>query len=821
MNPKSFMARLLLTVSISSSLIMLPPSFEKGMIAQAQLSLPVAPASWFEQIPAATPTARYSHAMAFDSRRNVVVLFGGIAGIGPSDQTNDTYELVDGVWVKRAPLHSPPSWFGGQSLAYDSVRGETFLCGSWVWDGTDWTERQSNNPPGCGIMAFDSKRGRMVMVLSGSGSSETWESDGVNWTQMSPVNNPTASINDGIAYDSTRGVIVLISRTSTTETWEWDGIDWTLRSTAGPSPRFLPSVVYDTVAERVVLYGGQGGPLGYFDDTWEWDGATGTWSQRNSFTTPSRRIAAMTFDGARGVSVLFGGDGPAGLLDDTWEWNSLTGTWTNSIPSTSPPTGQVAYDSNKQEIVLAGRGIRTETPMLQTWVYGVDGLWQRRYPSQNPSASAFGLTYDSIRKVIVLFGVENSGTAHTWEWDGMEWTERFPITSPSGREGFAIAYDPVRGVTVLFGGRWCYGTACNDTWIWDGVNWAKLSPAHNPPSRFHVSMTFDSMRGVMVLFGGGAFCPGVVVCYLNDTWEWDGSDWTLRTSALAPAPRENYGLAFDAGRGVTVLSNGWDLHTFDTWEWNGNDWTNITLTTEPPIRTPGQGMIYDDARRTVVLFGGANGGTWEYRSTNLPPTVSAGGPYAVREGNSIHVIASGTDPEGEPLSYAWDLDHNGSYETPGQDVIFSAVGLSVPSTHTIAVQVIDPGGLWATAETIATVVYNFDGFFQPVDNFPSWNELKAGRAVSLSFSLNGYKGLNIFEAGYPKSQEIVCDPTVHVDGIEETVTAGASGLSYDDSTDQYSYVWKTDKAWITNPCRQLVIKFKDGTFQRANFKFIK
>ena len=93
--------------------------------------------------------------------------------------------------------------------------------------------------------------------------------------------------------------------------------------------------------------------------------------------------------------------------------------------------------------------------------------------------------------------------------------------------------------------------------------------------------------------------------------------------------------------------------------------------------------------------------------------------------------------------------------------------------------------------------------------------------MSVRFSLNGYKGLNIFEAGYPKMQVIMCVSTDPVNGIEETVTAGASGLSYDASTDQYLYVWKTDKAWITPPCRQLVIKFNDGTFQRANFKFIK
>lgn len=96
--------------------------------------------------------------------------------------------------------------------------------------------------------------------------------------------------------------------------------------------------------------------------------------------------------------------------------------------------------------------------------------------------------------------------------------------------------------------------------------------------------------------------------------------------------------------------------------------------------------------------------------------------------------------------------------------------------------------------------------------------VKAGSAVPVKFSLSGDQGLNIFEAGYPKSQQIACDSTATVDGIEQTVTAGSSSLSYDATTDTYTYVWKTEKAWA-GTCRQLVVKLNDGTFHRANFKF--
>ncbi len=98
------------------------------------------------------------------------------------------------------------------------------------------------------------------------------------------------------------------------------------------------------------------------------------------------------------------------------------------------------------------------------------------------------------------------------------------------------------------------------------------------------------------------------------------------------------------------------------------------------------------------------------------------------------------------------------------------------------------------------------------------NQMKAGAAVPVKFSLGGNQGLSIFAAGYPKSQVIACGATADVDGIEQTVNAGGSSMTYDPSTDAYDYVWKTDKAWV-GTCRQLVLAFADGSVQRADFKF--
>jgi len=146
-------------------------------------------------------------------------------------------------------------------------------------------------------------------------------------------------------------------------------------------------------------------------------------------------------------------------------------------------------------------------------------------------------------------------------------------------------------------------------------------------------------------------------------------------------------------------------------------------------------------------------------------------------------------------------------------------GASFPvGTTTNTFRVTDASGNYVECSFTVTVLYNFTGFFQPVDNLPTLNVVNAGKAVPVKFSLSGNKGLNIFAANSPSAVTISCDGSLPQADIEETLNAGGSSLSYDATTDQYVYVWKTLNAW-KNTCRQLVIVLNDGTEHRANFKF--
>jgi hypothetical protein len=80
-------------------------------------------------------------------------------------------------------------------------------------------------------------------------------------------------------------------------------------------------------------------------------------------------------------------------------------------------------------------------------------------------------------------------------------------------------------------------------------------------------------------------------------------------------------------------------------------------------------------------------------AANVAPTADAGGPYQVEAGRSITLHGSGSDPAGsyDPLTFAWDLDDNGSYETSGADPLFDATGKG-PGVYTVTLRVSDDDG---------------------------------------------------------------------------------------------------------------------------------
>ena len=129
------------------------------------------------------------------------------------------------------------------------------------------------------------------------------------------------------------------------------------------------------------------------------------------------------------------------------------------------------------------------------------------------------MTYDSLRKVIVLFGgLGNSGTLKdTWEWNGTTWTKQTPATSPPARAHHAMAYDAKRQVVVMVGGQ--AAASLKGTWEWDGKNWVDISATAKFPGIGNLqghSLEYRAKPNSRLrLFGG----KEGGTAYRNYTWE--------------------------------------------------------------------------------------------------------------------------------------------------------------------------------------------------------------------------------------------------------------------------------------------------------------
>lgn len=217
-----------------------------------------------------------------------------------------------------------------------------------------------------------------------------------------------------------------------------------------------------------------------------------------------------------------------------------------------------------------------------------------------------------------------------------------------------------------------------------------------------------------------------------------------------------------------------------------------------------------DSAADVFVYLLATNTLWQV--TNTPGFNETLNDVTVLSNGDVRVIWAANDGFfGDNNIYARtftiDSDHDGVADTLD----------NCPSVSNLDQADSDGDGVGNACDGVAPT-YNFVGFFQPVDNLPTLNVAKAGSAIPVKFSLGGDQSLAILAAGYPVSSPIACDATEPGAVIEETSTAGNSSLSYDASSDQYIYVWKTSKAW-KGTCRMLVVRFNDGSQHLAKFRF--
>lgn len=188
-----------------------------------------------------------------------------------------------------------------------------------------------------------------------------------------------------------------------------------------------------------------------------------------------------------------------------------------------------------------------------------------------------------------------------------------------------MAYDEARSELVLFGGDGVWNPSdisLDQTWVRSKGCWSLAKPALSPPRRGFGAMAYDPIRKVTVLYGGQQDVAGKAPVFLNDTWLWDGANWTKVDASPSPAVWSAVG-AFDVASGqFIVYGNYVNGPPAQTWAWNGTKWTQLHPTTSPPPRA-GASLAYDPSSRKLVLFGGFSSGggrpandTWTWDGAN-------------------------------------------------------------------------------------------------------------------------------------------------------------------------------------------------------------
>jgi hypothetical protein len=305
------------------------------------------------------------------------------------------------------------------------------------------------------------------------------------------------------------------------------------------------------------------------------------------------------------------------IVDVLGYLTTATTTWTEAVPAsaTTPPVVQSAYATatydaaTNQDIMAvintAGRG-------FSTWAW--DGSnWTDEASAHQPSLFGnFGqfpypVAYDAAAGNVVLLAVDetsNPQTGQTWSWNGSDWTELFPATEPN--QSGLMVYDAANRTVVLFDNT-------GSTWTWDGSNWTKQSPATSPSSSSSSGgMAYDPVTQSVVIFGGASAC-GQSVCYIDQTWSWNGATWTKLSPATSPSSRASTTMAFDPALGSSgemVLFGGTNGNQLDdTWAWDGTNWTQLPPQDSPP-GTAAATMAFDGSM--LMMFDTNTGDTWHY-----------------------------------------------------------------------------------------------------------------------------------------------------------------------------------------------------------------
>jgi hypothetical protein len=186
---------------------------------------------------------------------------------------------------------------------------------------------------------------------------------------------------------------------------------------------------------------------------------------------------------------------------------------------------------------------------------------------------------------------------------------RIPTATSAQTPGVAHAvgyYDSARQRPVLVGGSGQARAADRDrVWSWTGSRWQPESDS-GPQARGNAGAAYDARRNLAVVTGGARKAANDSTFeIIADTWLGESTSWRRLAGSEIPAT-DHQALVYDDARGTVLMFGGiladravWPSHT---WELRTEGWTRIA--TEGPSGRGRTALVYDSKRRQVVLFGG-------------------------------------------------------------------------------------------------------------------------------------------------------------------------------------------------------------------------
>jgi hypothetical protein len=308
------------------------------------------------------PEARFSYSLTYHTDYQEAILFGGFAPGMKFDDTwswnGDEWNLLNGDGpvardsaaitydTKRKCVYL----FGGHT--YD----DRFENDTWQWKDNQWTRLELEGPPARNhsSMIYFPDIDRTILFGGRSKKEDlgdTWTWDGKSWEQLL-VKGPSPRDGYRFVYNNIDKKITLFGGRARAgsihsrlgDTWEFDGINWTQVSDTGPEPRSHHGMFFDQPSSKIFLFGGESSFSSYFNDFWSWDGTQ--WERLDTPTPPSRSRIFISHQ-ANGQAIAFGGKSDSGALRDTWVWLSKSQLWKKKSFQTD-----VNREMNIQEVRL-------------------------------------------------------------------------------------------------------------------------------------------------------------------------------------------------------------------------------------------------------------------------------------------------------------------------------------------------------------------------------------------------------------------------------------------------------------------------------------